>query len=130
MKIGLYACVSTTDRGQNPQVQLKELREYAHHRGWEIVGEYVDHVSGGKEKRPQLDQLLQDMRRGKFHGVVIVRLDRLGRSLKHLITLLSEFQERNIVLVSLKEGVDFSTSMGKLVSELASRATTADRRPA
>ena len=64
------------------------------------MGEYVDPVSGGKEKRPQLDQLLQDMRRGKLHGVVIVRLDRLGHRLKHLITLLSEFQERNIVLVS------------------------------
>ena len=107
MRVCLYARVSTVDKGQNPEVQLKELREYIAHRGWEMVGEYVDHVSGAKEKRPQLDQLLNDMRRGKFQGVVVVRLDRLGRSIKHLITMLGEFQERNIALISLKEGIDF-----------------------
>lgn len=115
MKVALYARTSTIDRGQNPEVQLKELREYVSHREWEVINEYIDCISGVKSKRPELDQLLKDLRRGKFHAVVVVRLDRLGRSLKHLITLLNEFQERNISLISLKEGIDFGTSTGRLM---------------
>ena len=115
MKVCLYARVSTLDKGQDPDVQLKELREYAAQRGWETVGEYVDRVSGAKENRPALDRLLLEMRRGKCQGIVVVRLDRLGRSLKHLLTLLTEFEERKVALISLKEGLDFSTSTGKLM---------------
>ena len=115
MKIVLYARVSTVDKGQNPEIQLRELREHAAHRGWEVVEEFVDYTSGAKERRPQLDKLLQLMRQGKVQGIVVVRLDRLGRSLKHLLTLLNEFQERNIALVSLKDGIDLSTSMGKFM---------------
>lgn len=115
MKIGIYARTSTLDKGQNPEVQLRELREYAAHRKWDVMGEYVDQVSGAKEQRPHLDRLLLEMRRGKCQGIVVVRLDRLGRSLKHLLTLLTEFEERNVALISLKEGLDFSTSTGKLM---------------
>ena len=115
MKVSLYARVSTLDKGQDPEVQLRELREYVAHRGWEVVGEFVDRVSGAKEQRPDLDRLLLEMRRGKCQGFVVVRLDRLGRSLKHLLTLLTDFEERNIALISLKEGIDFSTSTGKLM---------------
>ena len=113
MKVALYARVSTTDKGQDPEVQLREMRQYVEHRGWEIVGEFVECVSGAKENRPELDRFLLAMRQGKCHGMVVVRLDRLGRSLKHLVTLLAEFQERNVALISLNEGLDFTTSTGK-----------------
>ena len=96
-------------------MQLKELRAYVAHRGWEVVDEFVDHVSGAKEKRPALDRLLKEMRQGKIQGIVIVRLDRLGRSLKHLVNLLADFGERNVALVSLAEGLDLSTSTGRLM---------------
>jgi DNA invertase Pin-like site-specific DNA recombinase len=88
MKAAIYARVSTVD--QEPENQLQELRRYLQARGWPAV-EYVDRgVSGAKDRRPALDQLVTDARRRRFDVVVCWRLDRLGRNLKHLITLLDE----------------------------------------
>jgi DNA invertase Pin-like site-specific DNA recombinase len=65
MRVGLYARVSTL-HGQNPQVQLSELREHAARRGWKVVGEYVDQgVSGARERRPELDRLWAESRKRK-----------------------------------------------------------------
>lgn len=116
MKAALYARVSTADKGQDPEVQLKDLRAYARHRRWEDLEEYVDvGQSGAKEHRPELDRLLTDARRGKVQVILVWRLDRLGRSLKHLVNLLSELHERNVALVSFQESLDLSTSTGKLM---------------
>ena len=83
-------------------------------RGWSAV-EYVDRgVSGAKDRRPALDQLLAEARRRRFDVLVCWRLDRLGRSLKHLITLLEELQALGVAFVSLAEGIDATTSAGKL----------------
>jgi DNA invertase Pin-like site-specific DNA recombinase len=112
MKAAIYARVSTLD--QEPENQLQELRRYVTARGW-TVQEYVDRgVSGAKDRRPALDQLLADARRRRFDVVVCWRLDRLGRSLKHLITLLEELQALGIAFVSLAEGIDATTPAGKL----------------
>ena len=94
MRAALYARVSTAD--QEPANQLAELVRYCQARNWEPV-EYVDHgVSGSKDRRPALDRLLKDARRRKVDVVVCWRLDRLGRNLKHLITLgQSEAQGRS-----------------------------------
>ena len=90
MKAVIYARVSTID--QEPENQLQELRRYIDARGWSAV-EYVDRgVSGAKERRPALDQLLTDAKRRRFDVLVCWRLDRLGRNLKHLITVLEELQ--------------------------------------
>ena len=90
MKAAIYARVSTFD--QEPENQLQELRRYCEARGWTSV-EHVDRgVSGAKDRRPALDQLLADAKRRKFDVVVCWRLDRLGRNLKHLVTLLDELQ--------------------------------------
>jgi putative DNA-invertase from lambdoid prophage Rac len=108
----MYARVSTVD--QEPENQLQELRHYAAARNW-IPTEYVDHgVSGAKDRRPTLDQLLADARRRRFDVLVCWRLDRLGRNLKHLITLLDELQALGIAFVSLAEGIDATTPAGKL----------------
>ena len=112
MKAAIYARVSTFD--QEPENQLQELRRYVEARGWTPV-EYVDRgVSGSKDRRPALDQLLADARRRLFDVLVCWRLDRLGRNLKHLITLLEELQALGVAFVSLAEGIDATTPAGKL----------------
>jgi DNA invertase Pin-like site-specific DNA recombinase len=112
MRAALYARVSTLD--QEPENQLQELRRYVEARGW-TAQEYVDHgVSGAKERRPALDELLRDAKRRRFDVVVCWRLDRLGRNLKHLITLLEELQGLGVAFVSLAEGIDATTPAGKL----------------
>jgi DNA invertase Pin-like site-specific DNA recombinase len=112
MRAAIYARVSTLD--QEPENQLQELRRYTTARGWTTV-EYVDKgVSGAKDRRPALDQLLADARRRRFDVLVCWRLDRLGRNLKHLVTLLEELQALGIAFVSLNEGIDATTPAGKL----------------
>ena len=112
MKAAIYARVSTLD--QEPENQLQELRRYVEARGWTAV-EYVDRgVSGAKDRRPALDQLLADAKRRRFDVLVCWRLDRLGRSLKHLITLLDELQSLGVAFVILAEGIDATTPAGKL----------------
>ena len=112
MKAAIYARVSTLD--QEPENQLQELRRYLEARGWTGV-EYVDRgVSGAKDRRPALDQLLADARRRRFDVVVCWRLDRLGRNLKHLIMLLEELQALGVAFVSLAEGIDATTPAGRL----------------
>lgn len=112
MRAGLYARVSTVD--QEPENQLQELRRYVAARGWESV-EYVDRgVSGAKDRRPALDALVTDARRRRFDVLVCWRLDRLGRNLRHLVTLLEELQGVGVAFVSLGEGIDCTTPAGKL----------------
>jgi DNA invertase Pin-like site-specific DNA recombinase len=111
-RVALYARVSTLD--QEPENQVQELRRYADARGWAAV-EYVDRgVSGAKDRRPALDKLVRDATRRKFDVVICWRLDRLGRNLKHLITLLEQFQSLGVAFVSLAEGIDATTPAGKL----------------
>ena len=112
MKAGLYARVSTFD--QEPENQLQELRRYVEARGWTAV-EYVDRgVSGSKDRRPALDELVKDAKRRRFDVLVCWRLDRLGRNLRHLVTLLEELQSMGVSFVSLGEGIDCTTPAGKL----------------
>ena len=112
MRAAIYARVSTVD--QEPENQLQELRRYVDARGWTAV-EYVDRgVSGAKDRRPALDQLLADARRRRFDVLVCWRLDRLGRNLRHLITLLDDLQALGVAFVSLAEGIDATTPAGRL----------------
>ena len=104
--------MSTLD--QHPENQLDELRRYAEHRGWSAEP-FVDHgISGTKESRPELNRLLARARRRQIDVVVRWRLDRPGRNLKHLITVLDEFQSLGVAFVSLGEGIDATTPAGKL----------------
>ena len=112
MRCAIYARVSTLD--QQPENQLQELRRYAEARGWTVT-EYVDHgVSGAKDRRPALDRLVADARRRRFDVMVVWRLDRLGRNLKHLVTLLEDVQQIGVAFVSLGEGIDCTTASGRL----------------
>jgi DNA invertase Pin-like site-specific DNA recombinase len=115
MRAAVYARVSTTNHGQDPAVQLRELREYCARRGWECA-EYVDSgVSGSKERRPALDRLWVDCQRRLVSAVVVYRYDRFARSLRQLVNALEEFRSLGIDFISLHEGVDTSTPNGRLV---------------
>ncbi len=112
MKVAIYARVSTFD--QEPENQLQELRRYVEARGWDAT-EYVDRgISGSKESRPALDQMIAEAKRRKFDVVCCWRLDRLGRNLRHLVVLIEELQSLGIAFVSLGEGIDCTTPAGKL----------------
>src|SRR5687767_14861006 len=103
MRAAVYARVSTFD--QEPENQLQELRRYVAARGWTAV-EYVDRgVSGAKDRRPALDQLVKDAKRRRFDVLVCWRVDRLGRNLRHLVTLLEDLKGMGIAFVSLGEGI-------------------------
>ncbi len=115
-RVALYARVSTPDQSVAPQ--LDALRQYALNRGVE-AGEYVDDgISGAKNRRPALDRMLSDTRRRRLSTVVVVKLDRLGRSLRHLLTVLGELEELGVSFVSLDDGIDTSTSVGRLFMQI------------
>ena len=112
IRAAVYARVSTL--GQEPENQLQELRRYVEARGWTAV-EYTDRgVSGSTDRRPALDQMLADAKRRRFDLLVCWRLDRLGRNLRHLVTLLEELQVVGVTFVSLGECIDCTTPAGKL----------------
>jgi DNA invertase Pin-like site-specific DNA recombinase len=118
MRTALYARVSTLN-GQNPEMQLSELREYASRRGWRVVGEYVDQgVSGSKESRPQLNRLMTDVHVRKFEVVLVWKIDRFGRSLKHLVNALADLDAYGVVFVSLRDNLDLSTPSGRLMFQI------------
>jgi len=119
MKIGLYGRVSTTDKGQDVEMQLRDLRAYAQARGWVVFDEYLDlGESGAKDSRPELNRLLQDARKRRIDGILVWRLDRFGRSLKHLINTLDELKALGINFISYSESLDFTTSTGQLLFHL------------
>lgn len=113
MRAALYARVSTSE--QSTLNQLIDLHRYCQARVWEDTVEYVDEgVSGSKDSRPALDKLVKDARRRKVDILVVWKLDRLGRSLRHLILLLDELTALGVAFVSLGEGIDTSTPAGRL----------------
>ena len=125
MQAAIYARVSTND--QHVENQLTELRSYVERRGWTAVG-YVDKgVSGAKDRRPALDELVKAARRRRFDVLVCWRLDRLGRNLRHLILLLDELQALGIAFVTLGEGIDTSTPAGRLQLHILSAIAEFER---
>ena len=113
--MAIYARVSR-GQGQDPEMQLQELREFCQRRGWAAAKEYVDAgVCGAREHRPQLDRLMADCRRRRLDAVIVYRYDRFARSLRQLVNALEEFRSLGIEFISLHEGVDTSTPNGRLV---------------
>lgn len=116
-RVALYARVSTND--QTADNQLRALREHAERAGWTIAAEFTDHaVSGTKERRLGLDALMAEARRRRFDVIAVTALDRLGRNLRHLVTLLDEVQHLGLSLVSLREAIDLSSPIGRAMFAL------------
>jgi len=121
-----YLRVSTLD--QHPETQRHDLRQLAEQRGFDVVEEYVDHgVSGARVKRPALDRLLRDARRGRFQVVVVWAADRLARSVKHFLELLDEFQRLGIEFVSMRESLDTAGPLGRAVMIIVSAVAELER---
>ena len=109
----IYARVSTCD--QNPGSQLLDLEQVAQQRGYEIVQRYTDHVTGVRPRRPGLDALLADARRGRFDVVLVWSCDRMARSVRHLLEVLDELNRLNIEFVSFREQLDTQGALGRAV---------------
>ena len=110
-RVVLYSRVSSIE--QHPETQLCDLRPLAAARGYEIVGQYSDTISGSKAKRPGLDQLMSDARRGRFDVMLVWSFDRVARSVKHFLEVLDELNHLNIALVSFRENIDTGGPLGR-----------------
>jgi DNA invertase Pin-like site-specific DNA recombinase len=100
-------------------MQLRELREYAERRGWEIFETYTDTgVSGSKDSRPALNRLMADACQRRFDAILVWKLDRFGRSLRHLVNFLAELEALGVAFISLKDNLDLSTPSGRLMFQI------------
>lgn len=126
IRIALYTRVSTHD--QSVDMQLSDLRLYCKQRGFVIYKEYSDEgISGTKDRRPSLDELMADARKRKFDAVVVWRFDRFARSTKHLITALEEFRHLGIDFISYQESIDTSSPLGKALFVIVSAIAELER---
>jgi DNA invertase Pin-like site-specific DNA recombinase len=112
-RAALYMRVSTVD--QHPETQLYDLRQMAQQRGFQIVEEYTDRICGAKARRPGLDQMMRDARRGCFDVILVWASDRIARSVKHFLDLLDEFNRLNIEFVSFREQIDTGGPLGRAI---------------
>lgn len=119
IRVAIYARVSTINHGQDVSLQTGELVQFAVARGWRVADEYVDAgVSGAKDSRPELNRLMADAKRRRFDAVLVWKLDRFGRSLRHLVNALAEFESLGIAFVSLSDNLDLSTPSGRLMFQI------------
>jgi DNA invertase Pin-like site-specific DNA recombinase len=124
--VALYARTSTHD--QNPGMQVEELRRVAGQRGWQVFGEYVDAGhSGAKDRRPELDRLMGDVHRGRVDTVMVWKFDRFARSVRHLVSALEDFRARNVDFVSVTDGIDTSTPVGRFTFHVVSAVAELER---
>jgi DNA invertase Pin-like site-specific DNA recombinase len=127
LKIAIYARVSTKN-GQDPEMQIAELREYIRNRKWKIAGEYVDRgISGASDSRPELNRLMADASRRRFDVVAVWKFDRFARSVTHLLRALETFRALGIEFVSLSENIDTSTPTGKMVFTVLASVSELER---
>jgi DNA invertase Pin-like site-specific DNA recombinase len=127
MKVAIYSRVSTNEDKQNLDVQINPCMNRCQREGWsfEVFKEYA---SGSKESRPELDRMLQRIRAKEFNIVMVLRLDRLGRSLKHLLQLVEEFRNKDVKFVSLNESFDTTTAQGELFFNIVGAFAQFERR--
>jgi DNA invertase Pin-like site-specific DNA recombinase len=112
-RAALYMRVSTLD--QHPETQLYDLRQMAQQRGYQIVEQYTDTISGARARRPGLDALIRDARRHRFDVVLVWASDRIARSVKHFLDVLDELNRLNIEFISFREQIDTGGPLGRAV---------------
>jgi len=125
-RVALYARVSTTD--QSTDSQLLDLRRYTQERGWHVFREYCDNgISGTKDSRPALNELMNDAKKRRFDVVLVWRFDRFARSTKHLILALEEFKNLGVDFVSYQENIDTSSPLGSAIFTIISAVAQLER---
>jgi len=112
-RAALYTRVSTVD--QHPETQLLDLRQMAAQRGYAIIAEFTDRVSGVKARRPGLGDLMRDARHGKFDVVLVWACDRIARSTRHLLEVLDELRRLNVEFISFREQIDTGGPLGRAI---------------
>jgi len=112
-RAALYMRVSTVD--QHPETQLYDLRQMAAQRGYEVVAEFTDKISGTKAKRPGLDQMMADARRGRFDVVLVWACDRIARSTRHFLDVLDDLNRIGVEFVSFREQIDTGGPLGRAI---------------
>jgi len=112
-RAALYLRVSTVD--QHPETQVYDLRQMAAQRGYEITQEYTDRISGVKQRRPGLDEMMRDARRGRFDVVLTWSCDRIARSTRHLLEVLDELNHLGLEFVSFRESIDTGGPLGRAI---------------
>jgi DNA invertase Pin-like site-specific DNA recombinase len=116
-QVVLYARVSKGNGSQDPENQLRDLRKLAELKGWKIVREYVDRASGSRESRPAFDRLMTDLQKGRIdaQAVLVWKIDRLGRSVRHLHNIIAELKDAGVAFVSWSDNIDLTTATGELI---------------
>ncbi len=125
-RVGLYMRVSTKD--QSCEMQLSDLERYSKERGFKVFKVYKDNgVSGTKDKRAGLNQLMDDAKKRKFDIVLVWRFDRFARSTKHLVNALYEFRNLGIDFISYQENIDTSSPLGEAIFTIISAMAKLER---
>lgn len=128
LRAALYARVSTLNGHQDPEMQLLDLRKYAKDRGFKVHQEYVDAgISGAKERRPALDQLMDDVKKKRFDIVLVWRFDRFARSTRHLVEALHTFRHLGINFISFQENIDTGSPLGEAMFTIISAMSQLER---
>jgi len=126
VRVGIYARVSTRD--QSTETQLLDLRRYTRERGWQVFKEYIDEgISGTKDSRPALNELMNDAKKRRFDAILVWRFDRFARSTRHLINALEEFKNLGIDFVSFQENIDTSSPLGSAIFTIISAVAQLER---
>lgn len=114
MKVAIYGRVSTAE--QNAESQMYDVRQLAAQRGYEVVEEYVDvGYSGARARRPALDRLMADARHGRFAAVLVWASDRMARSVRHFVEVLSELDHLGVAYISYREQIDTAGPLGRAI---------------
>jgi DNA invertase Pin-like site-specific DNA recombinase len=127
MKVAIYVRVSTADKNQDTMTQILPLKEYCQRRGWQVFRIYEDVMSGAKESRPALNEMMNDAKKRFFDVVLVFRFDRFARSTKQLINSLELFNSLGIDFISYNENIDTSTPAGKMMFTLVSAFSEFER---
>ena len=114
-RVAIYARVATFEKGQDPETQLLQLREYAERRGFIVIGEFIDHASGTTENREHYKAMLDMVRKRQIDVVLVWRYDRFARSTQALINALNEFNKLGVDFISYQENIDTTSMQGELI---------------
>ena len=116
MKVAIYCRVSTDEQFASKQEDA--CKEYCQRQGFKVFKVYKDVISGSKDSRPEFNILLEDMRIGKFNCVMVTKLDRMGRSLQHLLSMFNEFNKRGVHFIAITQNIDTSSASGRLQMQI------------
>lgn len=116
MKVAIYCRVSTDEQFVDKQEEI--CKEACSKSNYEVSGVYKDIISGWSTSRPMFNKLLEDMRHYKFDAIMVTKLDRLGRSLQHLLSLVDEFNKKGIKFIAITQNIDTTSAGGRLQMQI------------